>query len=103
MATLTKQQASARLTQAVRKAPSDALVEIYNELFPEQPTTENQAKANPAAVNEKILAHIANGLEVEEILDLRYVIFPTHRRLWFDEEDGLFHYDEQSEPVSQAD
>ena len=81
----------------------DDLVEIYNELFPEQPTTEHEAKEDPSALVKKIVAHIDRGLEVEEILDLRYVILPKHRRVWFDEEEGLIHYDEEIEPVSQAD
>ena len=34
-----------------------------------------------------------NGLEAEEIPDLWNVIFPYHRSVWFDEEEGLLHYD----------
>ena len=103
MATITKQQAAARLTQAVRKAPPDDLAEIHNELFPEKPTTEDKAKMHRSALVEKIVAHIDSGLEVEEILDLWNVIFPKHRRVWFDEEDGTIHYDEKIEAVGQAD
>ena len=88
MATITKRQAVDRLTQAVREAHSDDLVEIHNELFPEKPTTEDEAKANPAALVKKIVAHIDNGLELEEILDLWHVIFPKNRRVWFDEDEG---------------
>jgi hypothetical protein len=102
MATITQQQAVDRLTQAVNHAHPDDLVEIYNELFPEKPITEDVAKENPSAVVEKIVAHVDSGLEVEEILDLWNVIFPTHRRVWFDEEEELMHYDEQIEPVAQA-
>jgi len=40
---------------------------------------------------------------VEEILDLRYVILPKHRRVWFDKEEGLIHFDEEIELVGQAD
>ena len=103
MATITKQQAVDRLTQAVREANLDDLVEIHNELFPEKPITEDEAKQDPSTLVQKIVAHIDRGLEVEEILDLRYVILPKHRRVWFDEEEGLIHYDEEIEPVGQAD
>ena len=85
MATITKRQAVDRLTEAIRKARPDDLVEIHNELFPEKPTTD-----------------IDNGLEVEEILDLWHVIFPKHRTVWFEEEEGLLHYAERIEQVSQA-
>jgi hypothetical protein len=102
MATITKRQAVDRLTEAVKEAPPDDLVEIHNELFPEKPTTEDEAKEGPFALVEKIVAHIDNGLEVEEILDLWHVIFPKHRRVWFDEDEGLLHYAENIEQVSQT-
>jgi len=102
MATITKQQAVDRLTKAVRKAGPDDLAEIHNELFPEKPTTEDKAKEDPSAFVKKIVAHIDNGLEVEEILDLWHVIFPKHRTVWFDEDEGLLHYAERVEQVSQT-
>src|SRR5947207_629557 len=89
MATITKRQAVDRLTQAVREARPDDLAEIHNELFPEKPATEDEAKKDPSALVKKIVAHIDRGLEMEEILDLRHVILPKHRKVWFDEEEGL--------------
>jgi hypothetical protein len=65
MATITKHQAVHRLTEAVRKASTDDLVEIYNELFPEKPTTEAESNGS-AALAEKIVGHIDRGLEVED-------------------------------------
>src|SRR5260370_1343412 len=62
MAAITKQEAVDRLTRAVATASPDDLVEIYNELFPEEPTTENEATENPSPLVEKILAHIDSGL-----------------------------------------
>jgi hypothetical protein len=43
------------------------------------------------------------GLEVEEILALWSVVFPKQRRVWFDEDESLVHYDEKTEPVGKAD
>ncbi len=103
MATIRKQDAVDRLTQAVKAAHADDLVEFYNELFPEEPTTEERASVNPPVIVNRIFAHIANGLEVEEILDLWNVVFPKHRGVWFDEDEGLIHYDEQIEHVGLAD
>jgi len=103
MATITKGQAVDRLTDAVRKAHPDDLAEVHNELFPEKPTTEEEAKEDPAALVRRIIAHMDNGLELQEILDLWNVIFPKHRRVWFDEDDGMIHYDEKIEPVGRAD
>jgi hypothetical protein len=101
MATITKQQAVDRLTQAVKEARPDDLVEIHNELFPEEPATEDAATLDPSALVEKIVSHIDNGLEVEEILDLWHVIFPKYRGVSFDEDECLLHYSEKIERVSQ--
>jgi len=103
MATITMTQAVARLTQAVALARPDDLAEIFNELFPERPTTEDEATADPSSLRKKVLAHIDRGLEVQEILDLWHVIFPMHRRVWFDEDEGVIHYHEKIEPVGHAD
>ena len=37
MPVIAKDEAVARLTKAVERAPADDLVEIYNELFPDEP------------------------------------------------------------------
>jgi hypothetical protein len=103
MTTITQRQAAERLTEAVSKASPRDLLEIYNELFPELPTNPDEVTEDPSILVKKIVAHIDKGLEVEEILDLRYVILPKHRRLWFDEEEGLIHYEEENTPVGQAD
>ena len=103
MPAVTKRQAVKALTDEIQKARADDLVEIHNELFPEKPITEDEAKEDPSALVKKIVAHIDRGLEVEEILDLWHVVFPKHRRVWFDEDDGMIHYDEKIEPVGQAD
>lgn len=103
MATIPRLEAIGRLTQAVEAAGVDDLVEIYNELFPEGPINGDNTSADRPALVNKIVAHIASGLEVEEIVDLWNVIFPAHRDVWFDEDEDLMHYDEKIEPVGQAD
>jgi hypothetical protein len=103
MATITRRHAGDRLMQAVGNAHADDLVEIHNELFPEHPTTEDRAKHDPTALVEKIVSHINTGLEVEEIVDLWNVVFPAHRRAWFDEDDDVIHYDTSIERAHQAD
>lgn len=102
MATITTQNALERITEAVGKAHPDDLAEIYNELFPEAPATEDSAKANRTVLLERIVKHIDSGLEVQEVLDLWNVIFPRHRSIWFDDEEGLIHFDENGEPVGWA-
>ncbi|HEY7330665.1 MAG TPA: hypothetical protein VH592_23700 [Gemmataceae bacterium] len=103
MPAITKDRAVHLLTKAIEKAHSDDLVEIYNELFPEQPTTESAAKTAPGTLVQRILDHINRGLEIEEILDLWNVIFPEHHDVWFDEQESRFHYEEDRQPVTPID
>jgi hypothetical protein len=99
MPTLAKKQAVEHLVAKVEKAPADELVEIYNELFPEHPTSEAEARPNVAAFRKKVLAYIDQGLEVEEILDLWNVIFPKDRDIWFDEQKKKIRYVEGDNAV----
>src|SRR6266487_4637967 len=96
MAAIKKQQAVEQLIHAVEKAHADDLVEIYNELFPDRPTTEHEANKHPSVLVKKIIAHIHGGLEVQEVLDLWNVIFPAPRRAWFEEDSDLVHYTEET-------
>lgn len=102
MPTMMKQQAIDRLRQAIASAHPDDLVEIYSELFPGEPAGHGGTNEDPAALAREIAAHIEGGLEVEEILDLWNVVFPAHRGIWYDDEEGLIHYDETIERVGQA-
>lgn len=103
MPTIAKQDAIKQLTQAVEVATPDDLVEIYNELFPQHPSTEEEAAKDSRALVNVIVEHIDDGLEIQEILDLWNVIYPRHRSVWFDEEENRVHYDENNEPAHQAD
>jgi len=103
MATITRQGAVDRIIEAVNEARADDLAEYHNELFPRQPIREDAVQADSSAVVKKVLAHIGRGLEIEEILDLWNVIFPKHRGVWFDEEEGLLYYEEKLDRVSQLD
>jgi hypothetical protein len=90
MPTLTKVEATEKIATAVEKAPTDELVEIYAELFPERPST-------PAPLAGEIAGHIRHGLLAEEIVDLWNVVFPEDRNGWYDEEDNtirVFRCDE---------
>ena len=99
MATIKKQEAVERLAKSVKAARIDDLIEIYNELFPETPIDESDAEATSFVLVDRICRHFANGLEVEEILDLWHVVFPGHRGVWFDEDEDSMHFDEKGEPV----
>jgi hypothetical protein len=101
MATITTDRAAEMLNEAVQKAQPDDLAEIYNELFPESPTTEEKAIAGPQVLLAKITKHIQRGLEIEEILDLWNVVFPEHHGIRL-EEDGRLQYNENHQPLIPA-
>jgi hypothetical protein len=99
MPTLSKKKAVEALREEVCKARPDDLVEIHNELFPGEPTTEKAAQRDPGTLTAKILGHIEAGLEVEEILGLWGVVFPGSRDVWYDEEKNRVHYEKDEEAV----
>ena len=72
--------------------PADDLLQVYNELFPEEPASESRASGDVALLFEPIVEHIRHGLEPEEVVDLWNVVFPRDRAIYFDEEDKLLHY-----------
>src|SRR5690242_17667005 len=102
MGTIKADRAVALLTEAVQKAPCDDLAELSNELFPEEPTTEDEVIKSTYALIARVVDHLQRGLEIEELVDLWHVVFPEHRGLWFDEDAGLFHYQEEPQPANRA-
>jgi len=99
MPILTKKKAVEVITAEVRRAEPHDLVEIHNELFPQERINKVTAERDPAAVSAKIFRHIAAGLEIEEILDLWNVLFPRHPERWFDEVEKKFHFEKAEDAV----
>lgn len=99
MPTFAKKQAVKAIAEEVRKSRLDDLVEIYNELFPRERTTMEAAGHDPGALTARILQHIEAGLEIEEVIDLYWIMFPEYRRLEYDEETNRFHCEKREEGV----
>lgn len=85
-------EAVERLAQAVEQAAAEDLVEYYRELYPANPIPD--AKGAEASVLAKaVAAHIREGLEPEEAVDLWNVVFPVDRRVSYDEEADTLRYE----------
>lgn len=95
MTTVTRQQAVDLLRKQVEEHFGvDELLEVYNELFPDEPFTEEEANEDHIPLVERIVDHLKSGLEPEEIVDVWPLIFPQHGNVWYDEEEERFHYNE---------
>ena len=100
MSTVNKDQALELLTKEVRqKFGVDELLEVYNEVFPDRPRTEDEAHQDSSPLIEQLVEHINSGQEIDEILDLWGLIFTKHRNVWYDEEEERIHYNEETEAV----
>jgi hypothetical protein len=100
MPVLTKDQALELLTHEVQeKFGADELLEVYNEVFPDHPYTEEQAREDSGPLIEQLVEHINGGLEIDQITDLWRVICPRHRNVWYNEEEERIHYNEEEETV----
>src|SRR5262249_48755309 len=100
MPVVTKEQALELLTNEVQeKLGPDELLEVYNEVFPEDPYTLEEAEEDSDPLVEQLVDHINGGLEIDEVMDLWGLIFPKHRNVWYDDEEERIHYNEEREAV----
>jgi len=100
MPAVSKDQAIELLTREVEEnLGTEDLLEVYNELFPKDPYTEEEVAADETPLIEQLVEHLHSGLESEEIVDLWNLIFPKHRNVRYDEEERQIHYNEEPEPL----
>jgi hypothetical protein len=89
MPTISEAEAAEKLARGVERAEPSDLAEIYCEIFPQE--------APPTApVASDIAEHIRSGIEPEVIVDLWNVVFPKDRNVWYNEAEGLIHYNEET-------
>lgn len=101
MPVITKEQVLELLTNEVQeKFGADELLEVYNEVFPDNPRTEEEADEDVAPLIEQLVAHINSGLEIDVLMELWWLIIPKHHNIWYDEVEDRFNYSEESEAVS---
>lgn len=101
MSVVTKDKALELLTDEVQeKLGADELLEVYNEVFPDNPYTEEEAYKDVTPLIERLVGHVNSGLEIDEVIDLWGLIFPRHRNVWYDDEEERLHYNEEAEAVS---
>jgi hypothetical protein len=101
MPVVTKEQALELLTNEVQeKLGADELLEVYNELFPDDPYTEEETHKDVTPLIEQLVDHINCGLEIDELMDLWRLIVPKHYNLWYDEVKERIHYNEETEPAA---
>jgi hypothetical protein len=101
MPLVTKDEALELLTDAVQeKLDADELLEVCNEVFPDDPYTDEEAHEDVTPLVEQLVGRIHSGLEVEEIIELWGLIFPRHRDIWYDDEEERLHYNEEAQAVA---
>ena len=89
MPAISKLEAADRLARAVERASCDDLNVIFGELYP----TKALPLGGPRAAD--LARHIRGDLEPELLVDLWNVVFPMHRDVFFDEEEGALRYNER--------
>ncbi len=101
MPVVTREEALELLTKEVsERLGVDEVLEVYNEVFPGDPYTEEEAHDDVWPLIEQLSDHIRSGLGLDEVIDLWGVIAPRHRNVWYDDEAETIHYDEETEPAS---
>jgi hypothetical protein len=93
--TMTLKKAVKELRATIEQCPPDVLREVYKELFYGSKITEAEVLKHPEKYLNKILDHIDAGLEIEEILSLWGILFPTRYRRFYNEIDDVLEYKEE--------
>jgi hypothetical protein len=100
MPVVTKEKALELLTHEVQeKLSAGELLEVYNEVFPDDPYTAEEVEEDSWPLVEQLVDHINGGLEIDEVMDLWGLIFPRHRNVWYDDAEERIHYNEEPEVV----
>jgi hypothetical protein len=103
MPEVTPAEAVRTLTERVRAMDLDDLRDAHNELFPETPIPPIDPSRQGADIRRKVLAYLAGGVAVEEILDLWSAVFPEASNVNYDEETGMIEYLLEPKAIQQAD
>src|SRR5262249_11091547 len=94
MPVVSKEQAVERMTRQVEQFDPDELLEVHNELFPNEQRTEGEARQEPAPLVQRLVEYIS-GSEIGSLVFLWGFIFPArYRNIWYEEEEDGIHYDE---------
>jgi hypothetical protein len=67
------------------------------------PISQDVSPAEGEVFRKKVLDYLADGVAVEEIIDLWSAVFPEAWNVYFDEESGKIHYLIEPEAMRQAD
>ena len=72
---------------------------MYNEVFPNNPYTEEEAHEDVTPLIEQLVHHINSGLEIDVLMELWWLIIPKQHNVWYDEVEDRLHYSEATEAV----
>ena len=96
MPVITNEQALELPTNEVQeKLGAHELLEVYNEVFPDDPYIAEEVEKDSCPLLERLVDHINGGPETDEVMGLWGWIFPKHRTVWYDDEEERIHHNEE--------
>lgn len=100
MPAVSRAQAVDLLTRAVEEQlPPDELLEIHNELFPDDACTAEEARNDPIRITQRLVGFINGGRDPSELPGLWGLVFTKDRNIWYNEEEDRVHYNEETEAL----
>ncbi len=101
MTQVTKEQAIDLLTTQVENHfDVDELLYLDNQLFEEDPFTEDEAYEDDTLLIERIVDHFAE-LEPDEIVGVWPLVLPQHHNFRYVVAEEQFHYDDAQAPPAE--
>ena len=77
------------------------LLEVHNEVFPDNPSTMEEAEKDRSPLVKRLVDYI-NSRELDEIMSLWTLIFTQYSGVWYNEVEELIQYADKAEAY-QAD
>jgi len=79
----------------------DELLEIHDDLFPDNPYPEGNARKDPLPLIKQLTEYVHSGLAIDELVALWNLVFTHHRDVWYNEEEDSIHYSDEAEAFSR--
>jgi hypothetical protein len=94
MPVISKEEAVERMIRQVEKYDPLELLEVHNEVFPNEKRTEAEVRQDPTPLVRRLVDFIRES-EIGDLVFLWGFIFPVrYRNIWYEEEEDGIHYDE---------
>ena len=94
MPVISKEVAVERMSRQVEKYDPLELLEVHNELFPNEQRTEAETRQDPTPLVKRVVDYIRRSEIGKPRISVGFIFPVRYRNIWYEEEEDGIHYDE---------